>query len=174
MPLLVRNTEPNATIYAKDGIVIRWGLAGDINGEDVQRVPDSVADDVDFLRSIDRGILVVEDDSDPEIAEKISQQTAAFKVRRVAAQQATDEALERRQDKDLVQVECVGPSRGGKVCGKPVLVRSAQRNTVPPLCDGHKHYAAQYVASETGSEGEGGKKVVWARVQVTERVVSNA
>ena len=166
MPLLVRNNEPNATIYARDGIVIRWGVAGDPNGEDVQRVPDSLAEDVDFLRSLDRGILSIDESTDDEIAAKIASQTATFQARRAKAAQATQDSLERRQDKDMVQVACVATTRGGKACDKPVLVRNAQRDAAPPLCDGHKHLSSQFIANETGSEGEGGKKTAWVRVRV--------
>lgn len=169
MPLLVRNTEPNATVFSKGSIFAKWGPAGDPMGEDIQRVPDEIAEDVDFLRSVDRGILVIEDGTNKEVLETIQRQAAVFQTRRANAEAAETQALDRRQDRDIVQVPCIGPGKTGGQCDTPVLIRAAQRGEVPPLCKGHESLSSQYYLAESGSAGDtqGGVRREWKQIQMT-------
>jgi hypothetical protein len=160
MPMLVRNAEPNATVFAKTGISILWGPAGDPAGNDLQRVPDALKDDVDFIASVERGTLVVEDASDPAVLESIAQQSATFRAHRERAATTIATTLDRRQDRDLVSLNCIGPGQPGRsaTCGQPVLQRSAQMGETPPLCQRHQGLAANFYLAEEGSVGEGDER----------------
>lgn len=156
MPLLVRNTERNATVFSKQGNSIVWAAAGDPMGNDLQRVPDALKDDVDFLNSLERGILVIEDATDTAVMEQIQRQSTVFQARREQAASHVEETIDRRQDRDITQVACIGPhpnGRGGE-CGAPVLQRAAMAGEVPPLCSRHESLAPQYYLAESGSPGE--------------------
>lgn len=175
MPLLVRNTQPNTTVFAKGAYSIIWATAGDPMGEDVQMVPDDLKDDVDFIKSVRSGILLIEDGA-PDVLANIDATTEAFQARRDAAQEAATANLDRRQDRDIVQVSCIGPNPNGRggVCEAAVLVRSAQTGEAPPLCPRHESLSAQFYLVDTGSVGEsangntpGKVAKVWKRAEVT-------
>lgn len=160
MPMLVRNAAPNATVFAKTGVSILWGASGDPSGSDLQRVPDALKDDVDFIQSVERGLLVIEDGSDPEVLASIAAQSQVFKAHQERAAQNVAATLDRRQDRDLVSVDCIGPGTPGRsaTCGQPVLQRSAQMGDAPPLCQRHQGLAANYYLAEEGSVGEGDER----------------
>ena len=156
MPLLVRNTEANATVFSKRGTSIVWAPSGDPMGGDLQRVPDDLQDDVDFLNSVERGLLVIESASNPEVLDKIAAQSQVFQARRAQATSSVEASLDRRQDRDITQVSCIGPAlngRGGE-CGAPVLQRAAAVGEIPPLCSRHESLASQFYLAESGSPGE--------------------
>lgn len=177
MPLLVRNTSNSPCVFSKKDVTITWAISGDPMGNDLQRVPDILADDVDFLNSIDRGLLTVESGSDQEVVDKIAAQ-ARVVVRSddVAAAAAHEAVMDRRQDRDLISVPCIGPAlngRGGE-CDQSVLVRSANRGDVPSLCPKHESLAPQFYLIDSGSKGEGATEnrpgqvtKVWKRPEMT-------
>lgn len=177
MPLLVQNNEPNTTVFSKVGMQpIVWAMAGDPNGGDVQRVPDNWADDIDFLNALDRGTLTLLDSSNPEISERLAKQSAVFRERREAAASQQTAVLDRRQDRDLTSVGCIGPhsnGRGVEDCGELVLLRAANLGEVPPLCGRHKHLINEFYLVESGSAGESHtdrpaeKSRTWKRVTMT-------
>ena len=163
MPLLVRNTSNSPAVFSKKDVTVTWAISGDPMGLDLQRVPDILADDVDFLNSIDRGLLTIESGSDQAIVDKIAAQARVVVRSDNAAAAAAHEAImDRRQDRDLISIPCVGPAlngRGGD-CDQSVLVRSANRGDVPPLCSHHVSLAPQFylVYSCSKAEGAAGNK----------------
>ena len=162
MPLTVRNSEKNTTVFTKtvggDMVRITWGAAGSFN--DTQRVPDSLADDVDFLNALDQGVLTVED-GPSEIVERLHRETRASAERReqqLAAQAAQTEAvMNRSQDRDLMGASCIGPAPAGRqgLCGRSLVISRKNVEDVPPLCAEHAHLAPTFILTEDGSKGEG-------------------
>lgn len=166
MPLLVRNNEPNSTVFDMGSRLLRWAPAGDVMGDDVQRVPDSLAEDVDFIRSVERGVLAVEEGS-PELLEKLAASSRSYGDRARRAEAAQQESvLDRRQDRDLVQSGCAE-------CGAQVIQRAAERDQVAPLCNRHKDLRNQFSLEESGSVGDGGVRREWRRARVEHRVRSS-
>lgn len=163
MPLRVRNHQPNTTVFAKtmDGNLVRIiFLPKGIEG-DVQRVPDALADDIDFLNSLDQGVLEVVD-GPPEIMEKIRAEIDLTKRdrrnRAEAASNASIEAtIDRSVDKSMVGFECIAPRDGRPDlrCGQQVVMKRSEVNDKPPLCPHHEMLADTFYLVETGSKGEG-------------------
>lgn len=166
MPLLVRNSERNATVFSKNGVSIIWAASGDPMGGDLQRVPDDLQNDVDFLNSVERGILIVEDATDSSVLEKIRSQSAAFLTRRDQAATSVASTLDRRQDRDITQVSCIGPALNGRggVCGADVLQRAAASGDIPPLCSRHESLAPNFYLAESGSAGENATERIAGKV----------
>ncbi len=161
MPLSVRNNEKNTTVFTKmiggDNVKIVWDASG--QPKDVQRVPDSFAEDIDFLNALEQGVLTVTG-GPPEVLARIdvetaqSQQIREEQQSRVAAAQA--DTISRPQDKAMIGASCIGPGpRQGMKCERPVLIASTQISEVPPLCAEHENLAPTFHLVETGSKGEG-------------------
>lgn len=178
MPVLVQNEESNATVFDASSAggrqVITWQAKGDSLGEDVQRVPDALLDDVDFLRSLDQGILTLVNPTEEQAA-KVNTSNGDLRARRMLAEQRSTEALDRRQDRDITSQPCIGPGPEGRdmKCGASVLMRAAQRNEVPPLCKRHEHLVNEFSRVDSGSRGEGATPdrdgavtQEWKRVQI--------
>lgn len=155
--LLVRNREPNPTIFADGDVRVIWQRNGDEFGDDIQRVPESLMENPDFLRSVDVGTLEVLETSSPEVMEQIKASGEAYKARREQAAAEATSSLERRQDNDIVGLVCIGPDQRGNQgqCGAQVLMRSAKKNEIPPLCPRHQSLAPLFTLTESGSKGEG-------------------
>lgn len=177
MPLLVRNREPNATVFGKiisgENIRILWGAKG--TPEDTQRVPNSFAEDIDFLNSLDKGILeVVEAPAD--IKESLQRETDSLASERERRSKVAAEMVDHQADKSMTATTCKGPaaaSRSGE-CGRQVLVLSKAAKDTPPLCAEHQHLAPEFVLELVGSKGEGATpsrdgevRHEWTRVQLT-------
>lgn len=161
MPLSVRNNEVNTTVFTKtvagEPVRITWGAKGQPN--DTQRVPNSFADDIDFLNALEQGVFEVVD-GPPEILSQINQETA--KARRLREETlarqaaAAESVMDRVQDKSMVGATCIGPGvRPGQVCGAQLLIAHKNVNDVPPLCGSHADLAPTFSLLETGSKGEG-------------------
>jgi hypothetical protein len=165
-PVLVRNTEPGPVVLSsnpKGEDYVEWQGAGDPTGADVQPVPETFLKNVNFLRAVQRGILVIENPEDnPEIAEAIEKQNAAWAKRREDAQTKARETLDHTPDNDMVSVACVGPA-----CTQMLPVKSKQRQEKPPLCSTHEKLAPQYVRTDNVEGDETVTK--WERVTVTAR-----
>jgi hypothetical protein len=118
MPVLVRNTEKGPTVFSDPAknIAIEWQGAGDPNGEDVQHVPDEVTDNVNFLKSLQRGIFVVEEAS-PEMQARLDKQVAAYRDRRNSSAQAGENAIDRQAERTITTA--VISETGKVVNGKP-------------------------------------------------------
>jgi hypothetical protein len=164
MPLIVRSTLRNPVVFAKRDIAITWAVAGDPVGADTQMVPDSLAEDIDFLETVRRGTLVIEHFTNDEVRAKF-EGIAAFAGRRASQVQAANEqanaaieaTIDRRQQRDIVGRPCLGPDGRGNPgqCGTQVLTQAAQTGAEPPLCSQHQHLVNQFYLAEDGSPGEG-------------------
>lgn len=165
MPVLVRNMAEGPTVFSdpSKNVSIEWERAGHPDGEDLQQVPDSLIDDVNFMKVISRGILKVEE-APEALREAIEKQTAAFQRRSAASSQAATDVIDQAAHNDLVSVPCVGPNeRGTGECGAGVPVRERTKNERPPLCDRHSHLTSEYVPQETDKMVGGKAEVRWLR-----------
>lgn len=144
--LLVENQERGPTVWGEHV----WAPKDDPDGEDVQRLPDTLLDDPSFLRALASGHLTLLDPS-PEVAERM----AALRIgdrsggRRGRAEAATASVLatiDRRHDHDLIGYSCLGPGPRGQAgaCAAHVLRRSVDSDGGPPLCARHGHLADQF------------------------------
>lgn len=168
MPLLVRNLSDGPTVFSvlKDGVAIEWQGKDNPDGEDLQQVPDALVENVDFLKAVQRGVLVVEDAPDA-LKEMLAKQTDAFERRTSKAAQASRDAIDPAAHNDIVSTECIGPNnRGSGLCGAPVPVREKTKNERPPLCERHRQLEGQYVPEETDQMVDGKAVMRWVRVGV--------
>lgn len=165
MPLLVRNMAEGPTVFSdlSKNIAIEWQGAGNPDGEDLQQVPDSLAEDVNFLKTIQRGVLVIEEAPDA-LMEAIAKQTAAYERRSSVATANAKDAIDQQAHNDIITVPCIGPNnRGTGECGEPVPVREKTKNDHPPLCERHKPLASSFVMEETDKFVDGKAQVRWLR-----------
>lgn len=180
MPLTVQNNAESTTLFAIPGKQpIIWNASGDPMGEDIQRVPDDLAKDIDFLRSLDQGLLSVVDGDDPEVLASLQRSTTAYAERQATNAAKAEAMMDRKQDRDLIGTPCIGPdargNRGG--CGATVLQRASEINgsdPKPPLCDRHRSLAPQFYLTQEGSKGEGATESragqitrIWKQVEMT-------
>ena len=159
MPLTVRNEISNTTVFSKtmngDPVRIIWGPSGQHN--DTQRVPDSFADDIDFLNALDGGVFAVTDGPE-EIVTRLQRETSKARELREEQERRAMASIERTQDRDMIGAQCIAPQapdRPNVPCGRSVLISHKQANEVPPLCQQHQHLAPEYFLFEEGSKGEG-------------------
>lgn len=176
MPLLVQNEVSNRTVFSKSiaGSVqtFIWGPKDSPLGDDIQRVPDAIADDVDFLNSLDRGTLSIVSSDSAEIAERIQQSASVISQRRAAAEARVAEAVDARSGRDMLGVQCLGPSLNGLgQCDQQVIVPAKQRDEEPPLCGRHKSLLNQFALHEVGSRGDESNllRKEWVRAEMTPR-----
>lgn len=178
MPLLVRNLASDTTLFAKKGQpTVIWAPSG--SSGDIMRVPNEWAEDIDFLNSMDAGILeIVEEGSSEEAVAAVKSHQGSFRASQQQAARSVEATLDRRQDRDLIGQACIAPAEGRpeQVCGQQVLIKASQRDEVPPLCKQHEGLAPQFYLVQSGSKGEGegaaegreGKvNKVWRRVEMT-------
>lgn len=149
MPVMVRNRMPGPTVLTmKDHDPVILESIGDPMGGDVQRVPDSAAEDVNFLKALDAGVISI-DEAPAAVQESLQRQRASFESRRAAVTAAAQNSIDRHANNDFMQAECIGPSPTGRgTCGTGVPVRESARSSKPPLCQAHESLAAQYVLIE--------------------------
>lgn len=178
MPLKVLNNESSTTVFAKningESIRINWGAKG--TPTDTQRVPDRLAEDVDFLNSLERGIFTIVG-GNPEVIASIDVEVKDMAADKAAAAARIEESMDRKQDNDILQQTCIGPAPVGRSgeCGKLVLIRNSQRHETPPLCSDHAIFADQFYLAEDGSKGEGATRDKagtvtreWKRIVITQ------
>lgn len=165
LPLMVRNTEKGPTVLSdlRTKEYVEWAGAGDPMGNDVQAVPEEFAQNVNFMRAVQRGIFVIENEEDnPEIAEAIKRQNAAWAARRDQAQAQATAAIDQQANEDLISVECAM-----KACTNVVSVKEKQKDNVPPLCSTHASLAHEFVPVDN-VEGESRVRT-WNRVTLGAR-----
>jgi hypothetical protein len=142
--IFVRNNAAGPTVFSKADVAWKgmWAPAGDSSGRDLLRVPSYLLDDPDFLDSVDRHVLEIEDADDPAVAD-------------------------RRQQRELTGEECVGPGQRGRdaQCGQSVIRPAGERRDRPPLCAVHEGLWQEFALVETGSAGDPAnpKREVWVR-----------
>jgi len=183
MPTLtVRNRMPNPTVFSKtvkgDFHRLTFKTAG--TRGDTQRVPVEFADDIEFLNSVESGILEVID-GPPEIMEALKMETDKATAARETEVEKVEGMMDRRQDKDLLSAKCIAPAPAGRKgeCGAYVMVRHTDRNDTPPLCGEHQYLAPTFTLTVEGSKGydstetrDGEVRRVWRQATLTEPVVS--
>lgn len=156
--LTVRNLEPNATVFSKqingDPFRVQFAAAGYPGDE--QRVPAALADDIDFVNSLERGIFEVIE-GEESLVKALQFQTAKAREARESEQQRYASVLDRRQERDMLGATCVGPAPVGRdgACGRPLIQSASQQGEQPPLCTQHQHLSNEFFLAEAGSKGEG-------------------
>lgn len=169
-PVLVRNTEGGPTVLSdlQTKEFVEWQGAGDPNGADIQAVPESFLNNVNFLRCVQRGILVVENPEDnPEITAAIEKQNAAWAARREQAKKTATASIDQQANNDLIAVQCVGPGGRGGQCDNTVSVKEKVKADKPPLCATHEGLAPQYVRNDRVTDDA--TTVEWVRVSMGAR-----
>lgn len=124
---------------AKRNYEVMFAGKGSPDGEDVQPIPETLLNTIQFRRAISRGVLrVIEGEDHPIVQAALARQTDAF-AKRMAAQDVADrEVMDSPGRADIVVVACIGPgTRDGAVCGEQVPQRQDGPGS-PPLCDRHQ------------------------------------
>lgn len=157
-PLRVQNLEANMTVFAKqvNGDPFRVQFSAHGHSGDTQRVPLALCEDIDFLNALESGVLKIVDGPE-EIVEALQFETERVRAEREASAAKSTDLLDRRQDRDIVGVTCIGPAPAGRSgnCGRSLIQSAKQQGEVPPLCSEHQSLAPTYHLVETGSKGEG-------------------
>jgi hypothetical protein len=176
--LTVRNLMPNATVFSKtiggDMVKVEFKAAGYPGDE--QRVPTSLANDIDFVNSLERGIIEVVS-GPPGYVEALRFETQNAREARVAEEARHSEMLDRRQERDIVGATCIGPAPQGRTgeCGVALIQSASTVSDTPPLCTQHKTLSNEYFLAEAGSRGEGATETTdgvvrreWRRAQAVQ------
>jgi hypothetical protein len=163
MPLMVvKNNQRGPTVFKTDGGQSHmWWPSGDGMGRDELRLPTDLLDDAGFLGALESGAVELThwpeafDDEVVQLRESLQAATdrrAAYVAKALAASEAV---MERRQDKDIVGLTCVGPGPAGRnsACGTSVLRPAKEKDATAPLCPGHLHLSPQFVPHVIGSKG---------------------
>lgn len=166
-PVMVRNTEGGPTVLSdlRTKEYVEWQGAGDPMGADVQAVPEEFLQNVNFLRAVQRGILVIENAEDnPEVLQAIERQNAAWAHRRKQAQKSAEDSIDQQANNDIITTECIV-----KACTNVVSLKEKERNAKPPLCSTHESMAPQYVPVDDVSGDTDGAVRRWNLVTLGAR-----
>jgi hypothetical protein len=170
---MYRNTQPGPTVFTDDVTKahVEWKGADDPNSGDIQPVPDSFENNVQFHRAVRAGIL---ERIDPEDADAIlrteTDHREEWEARVAERQNAGRDVIEREQDNDVVVLDCIGPKgKTGELCAEPVAVKSKARFDKPPLCAKHSPLAGQFIPEETGRMVGSHPEITWSRPQMERR-----
>lgn len=151
-PVYVQNNQDGPTVLATDPkgtIVVEWAGKGDLNGNDIQPIPEEMLNHVAFTRALSRNVLsLLEDQSDPEVVDALHKQQEAWLARTQRSAKVATDAIESATNNDLIQMTCVGPGARGGQCEIQVPVRDREKDTKPVLCDRHKDLAPEYVPEQ--------------------------
>jgi hypothetical protein len=103
MPVPVRNLRSGVVCFSD--VMTRseytWAAAGDAHGEDVQMIPDDLAQNVELLKAVRKGVFVIEAPNDPAIRDALVRQAGSASDTDQAAA-ASMAALDRSEDTPLV------------------------------------------------------------------------
>lgn len=101
MPVAIQNLESGPTVFSdlKENIAIEWQGQGDPAGGDVQYVPDSVLENVHFLKAINRGVFLRVDEDEAE--ERFAAQREAFATAKAAQ---SNDVIDRESERVLADV----------------------------------------------------------------------
>lgn len=172
-PVMIRNTQPGPTVYSGPTQHVEWAGAGDPMGGDVQPVPPSFVDDVQFRRAVTRGIFRIEEAPD-EIQAALAAHAREWSLRNEHARTASQESLEALPDKDVLSLACIGPSpRGTGICEQAVPVKARARYERPPLCPQHEHLTGSFLPEETGRLIAGKPEIAWMRTSLGARATQD-
>jgi hypothetical protein len=175
MPFAVRNLEAGPAVFSDPtrNIAIEWQGADDEDGGDIQQVPDELADNVNFLRALQKGIFEVEE-APEALRAALDKQTASWRRKSEQAKAQTEAALDPQANNDIIPTPCVGPGpRPGVQCGADVLIREKSKGERPPLCSKHKNLAGEYVITQGEKIVDGKAETLWTRMGMTQREVQH-
>lgn len=169
--VVARNKMDGITVLSNDvkgSFSVEWGALGDPAGDDIQFVPTEVSESVAFRKALARGVIeLVDEQSDPEVAEALSRQVEAFKRRQEGAKEDVAVTIEKPTSRDTVSAFCVGPdTRDQGKCGEAVAISEKKLKDTPPLCPRHQHLAAQYVPEAVKGNED---RTEWVRVTLGAR-----
>jgi hypothetical protein len=166
-PTMVRNTAAGPTVFSDGTNNIEWAPAGDPAGGDIQPVPASVLENVQFHRTMARRILVVEE-ADDVVASALAAHRQDWETRLAAQRTASTASIDQAPQNDSVIKTCIGPSGRSpdQLCGADVPIKQAKVNEIPPLCAMHSGLSGQYIATETERIVEGKPEVVWVKARI--------
>lgn len=169
MPFAVRNMEPGPAVFSdlSNNIALEWARAGDEDGNDVQQVPDVLAENVNFLRAVQKGVFVVEEAS-PEIEAALTRQAGAWRRKQDEFKEMARAAISEETRNDIITVPCIGPGPKGE-CGEPVMVKEKSREERPPLCQRHARLINEFVVTETDKIVDGRAVRTWSRAGMAPR-----
>lgn len=170
-PTTVRNLQSGPTVFTDrtSDTAIEWQGKGDPSGGDIQQVPETVINNVNFMRALNNGILAIEE-AEPAIQNALTKQAEAWQGRQDGHIQSSIDSIDQKAQNDLISVGCVGPTaRGTGECGLPVPIKEKNLNDRPPLCPMHENLASQFVIEDTETVVEGKVVRKWARVVVAPR-----
>lgn len=168
---MIRNTQDGPTVFvAEDGQHVEWEGAGDPNGLDIQPVPPTFVESVQFQRALTRGIFEIEA-ADEAVREALEKHRESWQARADAQRNASEASLDRPQDNDTLMLDCLGPAGRGstQLCKDPVPVRSLMKDKNPPLCPKHSYLKNQFTVEHTDRMIGGQQEVVWRRVRMGDR-----
>lgn len=178
-PLRVQNLEPNTTVFAKqingDPLRVQWAAKG--HSGDTQRVPLALVEDIEFLNSLEAGVLKVVSGPADVLAD-LQFETEQVRAERAEAEANSKSVIDRKQDRDIMGATCIGPAPAGRngECNRSIIQSAKQQGEIPPLCEQHIHLATNFYLAEAGSRGENATEdrdgVVrrnWRPVTVTDR-----
>jgi hypothetical protein len=171
MPFAVRNLEAGRAVFSDPtrNIALEWSGAGDVDGNDIQQVPDELAENVNFLRAVQKGIFAVEE-APEAIKAALDKQTTSWRRKAEQDREATAAAIDPEAHNDLLQVACIGPGqRAGTKCEALVLVKEKTMGEKPPLCDRHKKLVSEYVMTQTDKIVDGKAETKWVRADMGAR-----
>jgi hypothetical protein len=103
MPTAVQNKEKGPSVFSDpvNNVAIEWAGIGDPNGGDIQYVPDSLMQDINFIRAINRGIFEKVEMS-ADVQARMDQQGAAYRERRDEAENNLESVMDRTSEQTIV------------------------------------------------------------------------
>jgi hypothetical protein len=164
--VLVRNQMKGMTVLSTDPSgkdEVRWDALGDLHGGDVQIVTEHMAHSPNFMRAVSRGILKIEDNTDPELLAALDQQGAYWRDQQDKVEEEALASIDTESQDAILPVKCIGPD-----CQADLTMRQSAMEKNPPLCDGHQHLAPQFVPTE-GDRVNGRLQTVWTRIPMGAR-----
>lgn len=169
-PIFLQNEQAGPLVFRDDSanVEIVWQGKGDTSGNDMQAVPVSFLNNINFLRILNRGSITLID-ADDDVRAAVEAQLASPILQRQAAASAEIKAqaqvtpLDRPEKNDYITIGCIGPSsRGQGICGLEVPVREATKGETAPLCATHVHLAAMAIQYETEEIVDGKPVMAWS------------
>lgn len=143
----VRNLEKGPTTFAdyKNDVVLEWQGKGDINGLDIQFVPDGLLENPSFMRNINRGILeVIPEDLSVEVQQKLAMQGLGYRERRDSGEAMIESVMDRQVERPLI----IGTmDEKGQLVQANVTPREAHEINLNPVSDVGQPEIPQEVAA---------------------------
>jgi hypothetical protein len=166
--VMARNLMDGPTVMASDPKgthEVRWEGKGDPSGGDIQYIPEEMLRIPAFAKALHQGIIAIANPEDnPEIVEALDKQARRFHDHHARIKEETMATIEPEKSRDLVSMECIGPSTKRKgICGEAVPVTETKKYDAAPLCHRHEHLRSEFVPVHTGQDERENKKVEWVR-----------